>query len=54
MALKRLGFSVGEVRRMSWRDYVVYGDVLAESLGSEGAGDEPKRATQADIDRLMG
>lgn len=54
MALKRLGFTIDEVRHMSWRDYVVYGDVLAESLDGDGDGAEPKRATQADIDRLMG
>ncbi len=40
---------------MSWADYVVYGDVLAESFAeARREGPTVRKATQEDIDRLMG
>ncbi|MBQ2680449.1 MAG: hypothetical protein IJF97_00780 [Eggerthellaceae bacterium] len=53
MALKRLGFSMEEIRRMSMGAFVAYTDI---ALGPDGQSrpEAVRDATQADIDRLLG
>ncbi len=42
-----MGFSIGELRRMTMSDFIAYADCAAE--GVEPA-DAPRQATQEDID----
>lgn len=51
MTLKRLGFSLEEMARLTMADYIALTDIAAEDHGGD---DGVRDATQADIDALLG
>lgn len=53
LALRRLGFSVEEMRLMTTADMIAFTDAAVEDMPQRG---KPKvrEATQADIDMLLG
>ena len=55
LALRRLGFSVEEMRQMTTADFIAITDVACERPDKAGA-DAPsiRDATQADIDLFLG
>ncbi len=50
----RIGFSLDDVKRMSVADMVAFADVASEGRAKDRPGGGARRATQADIDRLLG
>lgn len=52
LALKSLGFTVEEMRRMTTADMVVFIDLATEDAPDDGP--KVRDATQADIDALLG
>ena len=55
MALKHLGFSIEEMRRMTMSDFIAITDLAFRDAPDETArGNGPREATQNDIDRLLG
>lgn len=53
MTLCRCGFSAADIRRMTNYDAVAFADLASEGARKGGA-PGPRKATQADIDRLLG
>lgn len=52
MSLKRLGFSMAEIRRMTMRDFLAYTDIAfgdADKIESTGT----REPTQEDIDAFL-
>lgn len=49
--LKRTGFSFDEIRHMTMSDFIVFSDLLCDSMSGK---EQVRDATQADIDRLLG
>ena len=55
MALKRLGFSIEEMRRMTMADFIALTDLaFGDENGKAAKVNGPREATQEDIDRLLG
>lgn len=56
LALKQMGFSLDEMRQMTMRQFIAITDLAAgpdEISPEKKASDAPRKATQADIDRLL-
>ena len=53
MALRRLGFSIDEMRGMTTADFIALTDVASEGYENDGK-QTVRDATQADIDMLLG
>ena len=53
LALRRLGFTIDEMRCMTTADMIAFTDVACEGMGERG-GPQVREATQADIDMLLG
>ena len=51
LALRRLGFTLDEMRHMTMADFIAYADLAYNETENEP---EVRDATQADIDRLLG
>lgn len=55
LALKRIGFSMDEIRAMPMARFLVFCDLLAEERRrDEASSDGVRDATQADIDAFLG
>lgn len=54
LALRRLGFSLDEMRCMTTADMIAFTDVACEDLPERKSKPKPRKATQADIDMLLG
>lgn len=54
MGLKRLGFSLDEMRELTMADFIALTDLAVEAAEGAGGGNGPREATQEDIDRLLG
>lgn len=56
MALRRLGFSLDEMARLTMGDFVALTDIAAGNVAGGGApgAEKARSATQTDIDALLG
>ena len=54
MGLNRLGCSLDEMARLTMADFIALTDIAAGAAKAAAEGPAPRKATQQDIDRLLG